>query len=74
MLTKYKNVRLKKDAKKPLKNVFISMAYAENFFWERTPKLDIFSCVVFFGRIILKHVKNQKDSRGVRGHAPPKNF
>ena len=28
----------------------------------------------FFGRTNLKLIRNKKNSRGVRGHAPPENF
>ena len=29
---------------------------------------------VFFGRVILKHIENEKGSMGARGHAPQKIF
>ena len=45
MLNKYKDVRLKKEVKSPLKYVFKSAAYSEIFLKERAPNFDIFSSV-----------------------------
>ena len=69
MLTKCKDVRHKKDVKSSLKNVFMSVAYSEKFSGEGAPNFGIFSSIVFPGKIILKHLENEKGSRGVRGHA-----
>ena len=59
MLTKYKDVRPKKDVKNFLKNVFMSgLRVFRNFFREEAPNFDTFSSVVFSGRTVLKHVEN----------------
>ena len=73
MLTKCKDVRPKKDVKSFLKNVFMSAAHSE-VFQGGAPNFDIFSCVVFSRRIILKHLENKTGIRGVGGHATPKFF
>ena len=62
MLTKYKNVKPKKGVNKPLKKYLHICDVFRNFFRERAPKFDIFSGVVFSGRIILKHIENKKSS------------
>ena len=46
----------------------------KKFFQVWTPKFAIVSGVFFSGRIILKNIDNKKGSRGVWGHASPKNF
>ena len=53
MLTKYKDVRLKKGVKSPLKNVFMPAPISIFFFKEKAPNFDIFLSVVVSGRIIL---------------------
>ena len=74
MLTKYKDIRPKKDVKSPLKNVFMSVAYSKIFSKVGAPNFDVFSRVVFSGKIILKHLEIKKGSRGFRGHVPPEKF
>ena len=74
MLTKYKDVRPKKSVKSPLK-VFSCLRRIEEFFSGKGhSKLPCFQAFCFSGKIILKHVENEKGFRGVRGHAPPENF
>ena len=70
MLTKYKDIRPKNDVKSPFERCFYVCGVFRNFFREGAPIFDI-SNVVFFGKIILKHIENKKGSRGVRGHGPP---
>ena len=41
---------------------FGSAAYLKMFFKEAAPNFDIFSCMFFSGRIILKHIENKKGS------------
>ena len=74
MLTKYKEIRPKKDVKSPLKNVFMSAAYSEIFSGMVHQNFDIFSSAVFFGRIILKHLENQKGFRRSGGMLHQKIF
>ena len=72
MLTKYKKVKPKKGVNKPFEKCFHVWRIFQNFFREGTLKLDIFFGAVF-GKFVLKHIENEKGSRGVRGHAPPEN-
>ena len=52
-----------------------SCSYAfKKFFQGGALKFAIFSSVFFSSTIILKYIKNEKRSRGVRGHAPRKFF
>ena len=44
------------------------------FFSEGALHFDIFSSVVFSGRIIVKHIENKKGSRGSGGMLPWKIF
>ena len=67
MLTKYKDVRPKNCVESPLKNVFMSTAYSENFSGGGHPISIYFQAYFFFSRIILKHIENEKGPRGVRG-------
>ena len=53
MLTKYKNVRPKKDVNKPFERYFPICGVFRNFFREGAPNFDIFSGVVFSDRIDL---------------------
>ena len=64
MLTKYKYV------KNPFKNVFMSAVYSKSFS-RRGHHFDILSSVFFSDRIILKHIENEK---GSRGHTPLENL
>ena len=70
MLTKYKDDR----PKKPFEKCFHDWGEFRHFFREGTPTFHIPSGVVFFGKIILKHIKNKKRLSEVREHAPPENF
>ena len=74
MLTKHKDLRSKKRRKKPFEKCFYVWGIFRHFFREGTPKFDIFSSIIFFSRVILKHIENKKGSRRVRGHAPQKIF
>ena len=74
MLTKYKDVRPKKGVNKPFEKCFHICGVFRIFSRESTPHFDIFSSVVFSGKIILKHVENEKDSRGSGGMLPRKIF
>ena len=49
------------------------MGVFKNFFREGAPRFNFF-LTQFFGRIILKHIENNKSSRGVRGMLPRKIF
>ena len=69
MLTKYKDIRPKKDVKSLLKNGFHVCNVFRNFFRERAPSFEIFSCVVFSAELFLKQLENKKGSIEVRGHA-----
>ena len=73
MLTKHKEFRPQKGVESPLKYVFMSAAYS-TFFRKGASNFDIFSSAVFSGRIILKHIENQKGFRGSRGMLPWKIF
>ena len=64
MLTKYKDVKPKKDVKGPLKNVFMSAAYSEFFSVREYHIFTYFQSVFFCERIILKHIENKKGSGG----------
>ena len=74
MLIKYKDVTPKKRRKKPFEKCFHVCGVIKNFFGEGASNFDIFSSRVFPGRILLKHIENEKGFRGVRGHAPRKIF
>ena len=74
MLTKYKDVRLKKRRKKPFEKCFHVCGVFRNFFREGAPNFDIISSAVFSGRVILKHIENDKGSRGVHRQATPEYF
>ena len=62
MLTKYKDVRPKKDVNSPLKNVFIFhiCGILKNFFTEGHQNLTYFLAYYFFSRIIVKQIENKK--------------
>ena len=47
MLTKYKDVKPKKDVKSPLSNVFMCCGVFRNFFSKGASSFDIFSSVFF---------------------------
>ena len=66
MLTKYDDVRLKKDVKGPLQCVFMSTAYSE-FFSIRGHQTFTYFQAYFFRK---NYFENKKDSRGSRGVLP----
>ena len=45
--------------------MFLCLRRIQKLFRVGAPNLDIFSRVFFSGRIILKHIDNKKDSRGM---------
>ena len=73
MLIKYKTL-YEKRCKKLLEECIQICGVFSSFFREGASNFDIFSSIVFSGRIILKHIENKKGSRGVWEHAPPENF
>ena len=59
MLTKYPDVRPKKGVKNPLKNVFMSAAYSENFFGEVAPNLTNFQAYFFWKKCFAAYRKSK---------------
>ena len=59
---------------KPFENVSCQ-GRIQIFFSERGHQiLSLFQAQFFTCRVILSNLSKKNDSRGVRGHAPPKNF
>ena len=59
---------------KPSENV-LYQGRIQNLFQGRAPDFVTFSSVVFFpAELILSNLSNKNNSRGDRGHAPPKIF
>ena len=72
MLTKYKDVRPKKNVNKPFEKRFYVCGVFTNFFRVGAPNFGVFLRVVFSGRIMLKHIENKKGLRESGGMLPGK--
>ena len=77
MLTKNKDVKRIRLAKgvKPFENV-ACQGRIQNFFQGVAPNFVTSSSILFSGRVslTLKNLNNKNNTRGVLGHAAPKNF
>ena len=70
MLTKYKDVGPRKGVYKPFKIMFLCLRRIQKLFQGGSTYFDVFSSVVFSGRIMLKYIENKKSLRGSGGMLP----